>query len=101
MSNKELLENIKKLRINWAFKDCKSALMNLMGYRQTIEFLRKKGIAKAEKNEQNSIRGLGSCERNGGEISIIEVNSETDLLRKIKILSLFAKNFQKSILFRR
>ena len=52
MSNKELLENIKKLRemTGVGFKDCKVALDETSGdIEKSIEFLRKKGIAKASK----------------------------------------------------
>ena len=52
MSNKDLLENIKRLReiTGVGFKDCKSALDETKGdIEKSIEFLRKKGIAKASK----------------------------------------------------
>ena len=57
MSNKDLLENIKKLRelTGVGFKDCKLAIEENSGdLEKSIEYLRKKGIAKAsKKNEQN------------------------------------------------
>ena len=52
MSNKDLLDNIKKLRelTGVGFKDCKAALDETKGdLDKSIEFLRKKGIAKASK----------------------------------------------------
>ena len=52
MSNKNSLENIKKLRemTGVGFKDCKLALDETKGnIEKSIEFLRKKGIAKASK----------------------------------------------------
>ena len=52
MSNKNLLDNIKKLRemTGVGFKDCKAALEENNGeIEKSIEFLRKKGIAKASK----------------------------------------------------
>ena len=52
MSNKDLLDNIKKLRemTGVGFKDCKIALDETKGnIEKSIEFLRKKGIAKASK----------------------------------------------------
>ena len=52
MSNKEILDNIKKLRemTGVGFKDCKIALDQSNGdLEKSIEFLRKKGIAKASK----------------------------------------------------
>ena len=67
MSNKDLLDNIKKLRemTGVGFKDCKIALDETKGdIEKSIEFLRKKGIAKAsKKNEQNSLRGFDSSDR--------------------------------------
>ena len=62
MPNKDLLDSIKKLRelTGVGFKDCKAALEETNNdLEKSIEFLRKKGIAKAsKKNEQNSIRGF-------------------------------------------
>ena len=52
MSNNNLLENIKKLReiTGVGFKDCKLALDESNGdIDKSVEFLRKKGIAKASK----------------------------------------------------
>ena len=60
MSNKDLLNNIKKLRelTGVGFKDCKLAIDENNGdVEKSIEFLRKKGIAKAsKKNEPHSSR---------------------------------------------
>ena len=64
MSNKDLLENIKKLRelTGVGFKDCKLAIDETGGdINKSIEFLRKKGIAKAsKKNEQKCNRRISS-----------------------------------------
>ena len=52
MSDKNLLENIKKLRemTGVGFKDCKLALDETKGdIDKSVEYLRKKGIAKASK----------------------------------------------------
>ena len=52
MSSKDLLENVKKLRelTGVGFKDCKLAIDETNGdIEKSIEFLRKKGIAKATK----------------------------------------------------
>ena len=52
MSNKDLMDSIKKLRemTGVGFKDCKVALDETKGdIEKSIEFLRKKGIAKASK----------------------------------------------------
>ena len=52
MSNKDLLNNVKKLRelTGVGFKDCKVAIEENNGdIEKSIEYLRKKGIAKASK----------------------------------------------------
>ena len=86
MSNKELLDNIKKLRelTGVGFKDCKIALDDSKGdIEKSIEFLRKKGIAKASKKmSRTASEGLALVKEVNGEISLIEVNSETDFVAK-------------------
>ena len=52
MSDKDTLNNIKKLRelTGVGFKDCKAALDETKGnLEKSVEYLRKKGIAKASK----------------------------------------------------
>ncbi len=86
MSNKDILDNIKKLRelTGVGFKDCKSALDENNGnIEKSIEFLRKKGIAKATKKmSRTATEGLVLVKESKGEISIIEINSETDFVAK-------------------
>ena len=86
MSNKDLLDNIKKLRemTGVGFKDCKAALDENKGnIEKSIEFLRKKGIAKASKKmDRTASDGLVLANEKNGEISIIEINSETDFVAK-------------------
>ncbi len=86
MSNKELLENIKKLRemTGVGFKDCKVALDETSGdIEKSIEFLRKKGIAKASKKmSRTASEGLVLVKEKDGQISLIEINSETDFVAK-------------------
>ena len=88
MSNNDLLDNIKKLRemTGVGFKDCKSALDESNGdIEKSIEFLRKKGIAKASKKmSRTASEGLVLVKKEKGEISIIEINSETDFVAKNK-----------------
>ena len=88
MSNKDLLVKIKKLRelTGVGFKDCKLAIDENDGdIEKSIEFLRKKGIAKASKKmSRNASEGLALIEQKGGEVSIIEINSETDFVAKNK-----------------
>ncbi len=86
MSNKDLLDSIKKLRemTGVGFKDCKSALDETKGdIEKSIEFLRKKGIAKASKKmSRTASEGLSLVKEYNGEISLIEINSETDFVAK-------------------
>ena len=95
MSNKDLLDNIKKLReiTGVGFKDCKIALDETKGdIDKSIEFLRKKGIAKASKKmSRTASEGLALVKENKGQISIIELNSETDFVAKNKDFVNFCK----------
>ena len=86
MSNKDLLNNVKKLRemTGVGFKDCKTALEENRGdIEKSIEFLRKKGIAKASKKmSRTASDGLALVKEDRGKISLIEINSETDFVAK-------------------
>ena len=86
MSNKDLLDSVKKLRemTGVGFKDCKIALDETQGdIEKSIEFLRKKGIAKASKKmSRTASEGLALVKEENGQISIIEINSETDFVAK-------------------
>ena len=80
------LDNIKKLRelTGVGFKDCKIAIDENNGdIEKSIEYLRKKGIAKASKKMgRTAADGLVALSNNDKEISIIEINSETDFVAK-------------------
>ena len=80
------LDNIKKLRelTGVGFKDCKIAIDENNGdIEKSIEYLRKKGIAKASKKMgRTAADGLVVLSKNDKEISIIEINSETDFVAK-------------------
>ena len=95
MSNKDFLDNIKKLRemTGVGFKDCKLALDETGGdIDKSIEFLRKKGIAKASKKmSRTASEGLALVKEDKGKISIIEINSETDFVAKNKDFINFCK----------
>ena len=86
MSKNNVLEKVKKLRelTGVGFKDCKNAIDENNGdIDQSIEYLRKKGIAKANKKmERVAADGLVSVSENQNKLSIIEVNSETDFVAK-------------------
>jgi len=86
MSKDNVLEKVKKLRelTGVGFKDCKIAIDENEGnIDKSIEFLRKKGIAKANKKmERVAADGLISICEKENKFSIIEVNSETDFVAK-------------------
>ena len=93
--SKDLIESVKKLReiTGVGFKDCKAAIDETGGdIEKSIELLRKKGIAKAS-NKMNRTAAEGLCllEEKNGEVSIIEINSETDFVAKNKDFVLFCK----------
>ena len=99
MSNKDLLDNIKKLRemTGVGFKDCKLALDENKGdIEKSIEFLRKKGIAKASKKmSRTASEGLALVKEEDGAVSIIEINSETDFVAKNKDFINFCKELSE------
>ena len=99
MSNKDLLNNIKKLRemTGVGFKDCKLALDETKGdIEKSIEFLRKKGIAKASKKmSRTASEGLALVKEDAGQISIIEINSETDFVAKNQDFINFCKELSE------
>ena len=86
MSQGNSLDKVKKLRelTGVGFKDCKIAIDETGGdIEKSIEFLRKKGIAKAsKKKERVAADGLISISEDKNKFSIIEVNSETDFVAK-------------------
>ena len=99
MSNKDLLDNIKKLRemTGVGFKDCKIALDENNGdIDKSIEFLRKKGIAKASKKmNRTASEGLALVKEQAGEVSLIEINSETDFVAKNQDFIKFCKELSE------
>ena len=99
MSNKDLLDNIKKLRemTGVGFKDCKVALDESKGdIEKSIEFLRKKGIAKASKKmSRTASEGLALVKEEKGKISLIEINSETDFVAKNQDFISFCKELSE------
>jgi len=99
MSNKNLLDSIKKLRelTGVGFKDCKIALDDSNGdIEKSIEFLRKKGIAKASKKmNRTASEGLALVKEAKGKISLIEVNSETDFVAKNEDFINFCKELSE------
>ena len=99
MSNQDILNNIKKLRelTGVGFKDCKLALDETKGdIEKSIEFLRKKGIAKASKKmNRTASEGLVLVYEVNGEVGVIEINSETDFVAKNKDFIIFCKEISQ------
>jgi len=104
MTNENVLEKVKKLRelTGVGFKDCKNAIDENNGdIDKSIEFLRKKGIAKANKKmERVAADGLVSISENQNKFSIIELNSETDFVAKNNEFIKFVEDISKISLLR-
>jgi len=99
MSQGNTLDKVKKLRelTGVGFKDCKNAVDENNGdIEKSIEFLRKKGIAKASKRMgRTAAEGLVCISENENKFSIIEINSETDFVAKNKEFINFAEEVSK------
>ena len=99
MTNKDILNNVKKLRelTGVGFKDCKIAIEENGGdIQKSVEFLRKKGIAKASKKMgRNASEGLALVYNKDDEVAVIEINSETDFVAKNKDFVNFCKEISK------
>ena len=99
MSDKKNLENIKKLReiTGVGFSDCKLAITENNGdIDKSIEYLRKKGIAKASKKMSRvAADGLVLLNQKDSVISAIEINSETDFVAKNKDFISFCKEISE------
>ena len=99
MSQGKILDKVKKLRelTGVGFKDCKNALDENNGdIEKSIEFLRKKGIAKANKKmERVAADGLVGIYEKENNFSIVEVNSETDFVAKNDLFIKFIEEISK------
>ena len=84
MSN--LMDNIKSLRESTGagFLDCKKALQeNNNEIEKSIDFLRKKGLAKAvKKSSREATEGAVGVFMNEKVAVILEINTETDFAAK-------------------
>ena len=99
MSSDYILDKVKKLRelTGVGFKDCKNAIDKCNGdIEKSIEFLRIKGIAKANKKmERVAADGLVCISEKENKFSIIEVNSETDFVAKNNEFIKFVEEISK------
>ena len=95
MSSKSEIEKIKQLReiTGVGFKDCKTAIDETQGdIDKAIDFLRKKGISKANKKmERVAADGLVSVFEKDSNYVMVEINSETDFVAKNKEFITFVK----------
>jgi len=99
MSSNNLLEKVKQLReiTGVGFKDCKNAIDETNGdIEKSVELLRKKGIAKANKRmERVAAEGLVCIYEKDNKFSMIEINSETDFVAKNNQFINFAEEVSK------
>ena len=99
MSLDNLLAKVKQLRdiTGVGFKDCKSAIDETKGdIEKSIEWLRKKGIAKASKRMARiAAEGLICIYEQDNKFSMIEINSETDFVAKNNEFINFAEEVSK------
>jgi len=105
MPTDDLLEKVKKLReiTGVGFKDCKNAIDENNGdVEKSIEFLRKKGIAKASKRMgRTAAEGVVCISEKDNEFSIIEINSETDFVAKNEEFINFAEEVAEVALLKK
>ncbi len=82
--------------------DCKKALTETDGdYDQAIEFLREKGLAKAEKKAGRvAAEGIVETKIKDGdqEAAIVEVNSETDFVARNEVFQTYVSQVAEQIL---
>ncbi|RMF95772.1 MAG: translation elongation factor Ts [Candidatus Schekmanbacteria bacterium] len=96
-------ESVKSLRekTGAGILDCKEALQSTNGdFEKAIEYLRKKGIAAAQKRSSRatSAGSIGSYIHAGGKIGVlIEVNCETDFVAKTDDFQELVKNLSMQV----
>ncbi len=94
---------VKKLRdlTGAGMMDCKTALMETEGdIEKAIEYLRKKGIASAQKREGREVKEgtITTYVHPGSRLGVmVEVNCETDFVAKTEDFQLFAKDIAMQI----
>ena len=99
MSSDNLLKKIKELRevTGVGFKDCKIAIDETNGdIQKSVELLRKKGIAKANKRMGRvAAEGLVCVSEDSNKIAMVEINSETDFVAKNNEFIIFVEEISK------
>jgi elongation factor Ts len=90
-----IFDKVKELRdlTGAGMVDCKNALSeNNENIDLAIEYLRKKGIAKAaKKSDRSAAEGLITIVKSSNKASIVEINSETDFVAKNPEFNSFCK----------
>ena len=73
--------------------DCKKALAETNGDMEAaVEVLRKSGVAKMEKKASRiAAEGIARVAKNGNEVVVVEVNSETDFVAKNEVFQNFVQ----------
>ena len=93
------INKVKELRkaTGAGFKDCNNALLEANGdINKSIEILRVKGISKASKKmSREANEGLISITNNEQQISLIEINCETDFVAKNEDFINFTKELSE------
>ena len=93
------IQKVKELRrlTGAGFKDCNSALKESNGdLEKSIEILRIKGISKASKKmSRDANEGLVCISENANQISMLEINCETDFVAKNNDFLSFAEELSK------
>ena len=102
MPQDNLLKKIKELReiTGVGFKDCKSAIDETKGdIEKSIVLLRKKGIAKINKRMSRvAAEGLIYISEKDNNISLVEINSETDFVARSNDFKVFVEETSLKIL---
>ena len=80
--------------------DCKNALLEVKGdLESAVDWLRKKGVnTAAKKSVREATDGLITISENDTQMSILEVNSETDFVARNNNFQQFCLNLSKTIL---
>ena len=93
------IQKVKELRrlTGAGFKDCNSALKESNGdLEKSIEILRIKGISKASKKmSRDANEGLVCISENANQISMLEINCETDFVAKNNDFLSFAEELSE------
>ena len=98
----DIMLNVKNLRdiTGTGFLDCKKALeVNDQNIEKSIDYLRKKGLAKAsKKSSRQTNEGAIGIYSNDSKTALIQINTETDFAAKNEVFLDFMDNIGKFVL---